>query len=480
MALSDSQWLAWLNSEFKNPVVLVEAKYYDSTLKTLYFSDCGYIDPFDVNAPNYIAIIESKIVINNSLQSSILSNLDIYNFDNALLNYQFIGQDFKVFYGDKSWPRADFRQEAFNKVANFSSSNPRSFTFEFEDIGKKYFNQLIIGNGTGAQAGLPFVFGKCFNVQPIREDATHYSYFTPAVISFPSEVRDRGVPLVLGGGADYTLSVTVDGSGDGLKITIVFAVIPSGEITCDIELNEFPIGTPLPNESTIDKILTQTNSYVAAPITIASSVSGFNDTYLGYVCYNYITTGQMLNEMCDSIGANPRINSDGELELIRVTTGGTATRTVDDSDIFGFISLEQKEPPYLALSVGYQKNWKLQTTNLVDSLTDAEYALYARDFTYVSDSASLPAYPFEVAQKRDTLIYDLTDATNELDRRFALRSSERSVWKLRGNLSFVYDKIGTTISIKTEDYGMSAGNDFVVISNSLNLSDNYCEVKVWK
>ena len=91
MALSDAQWLAWLEDESKDAVILVEANYYDTTEKTLYISDSGYIDPEDVDAPNYLAVITSDVVIDDQLGEVGFSDIVFTNYDDAILDYQFVG-----------------------------------------------------------------------------------------------------------------------------------------------------------------------------------------------------------------------------------------------------------------------------------------------------------------------------------------------------------------------------------------------------
>jgi len=473
MALSDSEWLAWLESDDTQPVVLIEAGYYDGSAKTLYASDAGYIDPYDVDAPLYPAIIDSDIVVDDQIDAVLLSTIDILDDEDTIADYQFVGFSFKIFYGDRAWPRLDFRQEGFGKTKNFLRPKTGTYRFSFEDTGREYFDQLIKGNGKGSDVGMPFVFGRAFNVRPVRKTSTMYIFFTPAVVIYTdTTVRDSGVDLVLGESDDWTLNLSVDGSGDGLEMGIVLNSVPAGDITCD----------PVPftaSSSHLTSILAQVNAYVKRPFPVAASVSAFDLIPLGYVCYSYISFQEMLTEMAASLGANPRINLDGEMEFIRIDAPASPTRTVTVSNMtMGDLALYEREPPYLSLELGYKRNWTVQSTELAGSLSAANYALYGKEYSYLGDSRLLPSYPFSMPQKTETLIFVEADAQAELDRRFALRAVERSRWSFTGDATCIFDRIGTTISVVDQESGIE--DDFVVIGNRKNLTQRVCELAVWK
>jgi hypothetical protein len=471
VALSDSQWREWLESSSSDPVILVEAQYHDSSTKTAYFSDKGYIDPFSLSAPNYLPVIQSDVVIEDELDASLISSIDIDVYDPAMLGFQWIGFNFRIYYGDRSWPRANFRQVAFNKTANFTSPHPDKARFDFSDLGRYYFDQLITGNGRGLTVGLPFVFGKVFNMQPVRSTSVRFTYYTPAIINGPLEVRDRGVPLT------STVShIIPDGTGDGLRIDVQLPVAPSGEVTMD--LGDF--GFYSSSRATLNRIVTQINSYIERPIPVSSSVALFDSVELGYVCYTHTSVLEMLTQLCESVGANPRINETGELELIRISPGGTSTHVITDANLDAPLFLEEREPPYLALNLGYQKNWTLQTSNLAASLSEANYTKYGTDFSFLTASQSLPAYPASKPQRKDTLIFDENEAQAELDRRFGLRTVERQRFSAKGDASFIADRVGDTVTVESDDFGFSAGADFVVLAIRKNLSTRKCEAQLWK
>lgn len=513
MALSDSEYRDWLEDPDRDPVILIEAGYYDldtSTEGTFYASDAGYIDDSDTASENYPPIIQGDVIVDEDLNRVLVSPINILWEGEELESFQFLGFDFKIFYGDKSWPRADFRQMAFNKTASFLSVNPEEYQFTFQDIGQAYFDQLIKGNGLGAEVGLPFVFGRIFNLRPRLEYDDIYIYFTPAIINvnvassvggtFPSypeygssfgltitpaagyplsDVRDNGVSVH----ANAQFRVVPDGAGDGLKVAIGFSAAPVGDLTCDNVPHPEDL-SPISNfeyYSSLSQILAQINSYAEVTLPIANSVNDFDGIEFGYVCYQYKTTREMLQEMCSSIGANPRVNADGEIELIQIGAPSSPVRVALEGHLVSGLVLEAREPPYLALDLGYRKNWAVQdNSRLAKSVSAADARLYGEEYTYLSDSRSLPEYPFLRRVKVDTLLVNETQAQAELDRRFSLRSVERTRWGFTGDVTYVIDNIGDTITQYTEDYGFDEGEDFVVIRNEKNLSQQICNLRVWK
>ena len=482
MAVSDSEYRAWLATEDKDPVVLVEVGYYDpvaAAAKTAYWSDAGYIDPFDVDAPNYLPLILSEIVIKESLQSSVPDDIEIFVEDQAMHDWRIVGYDVKIFYGDRSWPRADFVQEAATKTDNVSSKSASMLQLSFSDLGDYYFDQLVNGNGLGLAAGLPFVFGRVFNVEPLRFASDKFVFYTPATISDVETARDNGVPVTI-----TNSHFIADGTGDGLRIEITLAVAPAGRVTFDIRYGTRQYGF---DTSDMEFLLGQMNSYIQIPIPLGSTVASVPAYDIGYIFYQYGTVKEMLTQMCDSMGLNPRINKTGALDLIRIDDAGTPTRVARDANLLGNndagirLELIATEPPYKQLELGYRKNWTVQGTDtLAGSVSAANQILYSREYTYVKNTRTLTGYPLVKNQKFDTLLALEADASAEATRRWELRDVERRIYKISdGDGTFLADDIGDTITLVSSDYGFDAGTNAVVIANSKNLTRQRCQVEVW-
>lgn len=478
MAISDEAWRGWLQAEQTAPVVLVEISYWDdasSSIRTLCMSDRGYIDPFDAGAPNYLPVIESDVIIDDDLGSSTLGAIDFALYDEALLNYQYSGHNVRILYGDRAWPKSDFRTLARNRVARFLCPLPERGRFEFSDLSQYYFDQLITGSDGGLTIGLPFVFGSVFNAQPRRLGSRDFVYYTPMVNLDTWAVRDRGVTITPHSNVTHTYS-SISDSG-GLQVMLTLPATPSGEITADYG-NWGAHYTE--SRSRLSQIIDQLNAFVERPMPLAPSVEDFDAADLGYFCSAHVSVETMLRQMCDSVGINPRINANGMLEMVRITTGGEPTRTATDANLTGATSLIEREPAYLALNLTYQKNWTVQTSNLAASLTESQFRLYGEESSVVSTSRTLPGYPMAKPQKADTLLYNQADANAELLRRFTLRDRDRTQWRIQGDGTWIADQIADTITLQTDDFDLAAGADFVVIGNRKNLTRRRCEVVLWK
>ncbi|ALO46569.1 hypothetical protein [Pseudohongiella spirulinae] len=480
MALSDSEWRAWLAQEDKQPVILVEAQYYDGSVKTAYWSDSGYIDPTDASGKNYLPVIVSEVVINESLQSSVLDDVEVFLYDQDLLSWRFVGYSFKVWFGDKSWPRSDFVLQATEKTHDLAARDPDRVRFQFADLGDIYFDQLVNGNGLGLDAGLPFVFGRVFNFEPLRTGSETFRYFTPAEIASPEAARDNGVAVTI-----TNINFTADGTGDGLRIDVTLSAPPAGRVTLDIR-GGIP-GDPDPTwtNNNLKHLLQRMNNYIQIPIPLGPTLDTAPMDDLGYAFYQYGTVKQMLTEFCDSLGLNPRINKAGQLDVIRIDDSGTATRLATDSNLLSRLTLQSIEPPYKQLELGYRKNWAVQGTDtLAGSVSAANALLYSRDYSYEKETRTLTGYPFVRNQKRETLLYEQTDAAAELTRRWDLRETEHRVYAGEGDASFLADEIGDKIVLRSADYGFgpvgsSPGTSVIVISNKKNLTRQRCQFEIW-
>ena len=475
MALSDSEWRDWLATEDKDPVVLVEAQYYDGGLKTAYWSDAGYIDRTDVDGQNYLPVIVGEVVINDTLRSSVVDDVEVILYDPAMLSWKFVGYSFKVWYGDRSWPRGDFVLQGTEKTGNISSREPSKLLFQFTDLADIYFDQLVNGNGLGADAGLPFVFGRVFNFEPLRTGSERFTYYTPNIIASPEAVRDNGIAL-----SGYTINFIADGTGDGLRVDIVLTAPPIGRVTLDIRPGVPPNPNPAWLSSNLKYLLQQMNAYIQLPIPLGPTLDSAPTDDLGYGFYQYGNVQTMLNELCDSLGLNPRINKSGQLDVIRIGSAGTPTRLVTDSNLLKRLSLKAIEPPYKQLELGYRRNWAVQGTDTLASTVSAANALlYSREYSYEKETRTLTGYPFVRNQKRETLLYLQADAEAELTRRWDLRAGEHRTYETaEGDGSFIADNIGDTITLESSDYGFSAGED-VVIGNKKNLTRQRCQVEIW-
>lgn len=474
MAISDETWREWLQAEQAAPVVLVEVSYWDAAIRTAYFSDRGYIDPFDAGAPNYLPVIESDVIIDDDLGSSTISAIDIALYDPVLLNYQWSGHNVRILYGDRTWSRADFRTLARNRTSRFICPSPDKGRFEFGDLSQYYFDQLITGTERSLDIGLPFVFGSVFNAQPRRLGSRHFVYYTPDVQAITYEVRDRGVPLAH---SSITHTVVPGAPGEGTQITLELPATPSGEITADYgDWTEHYTET----ESVLSKIIHQLNGFVERPMPLSASVSEFDTAELGYFCSSHVSVETMLRQMCDSIGINPRISATGQLEMVRIDDSGEPTREASDANLVSAPALIGRESPYLALNLTYRKNWTVQTSNLAASLTEAQFKLYGDDSSVASATRTLSGYPMAKPQKVDTLLYSQGAAQTELARRFGLRDRDRTQWRIQGDATWVADEIADTIRLKTPDFGLTDGANFVVIGNRKNLTRGRCEVVLWK
>src|SRR5690606_20543149 len=96
---------------------------------------------------------------------------------------------------------------------------------------------------------------------------------------------------------------------------------------------------------------------------LGPTVASAPDADLGYVFYQYGTVNDMLTQMCESLGLNPRINNAGALDLVRIDDVGTPTRLVTDANLLQPLQLDGIEPPYKQLELGYRRNFAVQGTD---------------------------------------------------------------------------------------------------------------------
>lgn len=212
MTISDAQFNAWLKSTAEIRCVLVEAdvKLAAGGTSTRYLSNRAYVTGSTDTPANtsYLSRIGGGIKFTKSVSvdgsvSLSFGDIELLNTDGALdtwLDDYWPGRSIRVYLGDPTWPRADFRLmfsgittgidcRARNRVNIKISDTLQRLNYPVSEV-------KLGGAGSLADDLAPLCFGECHNITPKLVDAVNNEYQVhQGGIESIIEVRDNGVPV---------------------------------------------------------------------------------------------------------------------------------------------------------------------------------------------------------------------------------------------------------------------------------------------
>lgn len=433
-----------------------------SATETEYMGTHPYISSvYDTNANRYYEdILISDLVIDQRLDRIVIGDLSVindgYHTDWLAMNWK--GHTLKVLFGDLRWRLNDFRTVIDGK--NKGISAPKSNRYRF---GVADFSDVLRGE-VGTELS-PLCYGKCYNVRPALTDAGALTYKVHTGTVTSIVVRDNGIVLT-GGGVGYTADLT-NGEFD-------LTSAPSGQITVDV----------VQTDVTVSAIITALVALSAETISVnTTNFSAFpNTSDMGIYVDSSTPLNTLLTDLLLSLGSGFRFNTLGEIELYRLDTPNTSILSVTPDDIKQFgITHRGVEEPTLELSLGYQKNWHVQSGDgLAGAVGAQDREDFSTDYEYVKLKNGVSEYPLAVDAEKLTLIYNLADAETEATRLQNIRSIKREIYRVKSFLAAGVVSLGDTVNIKYSDYGFDEGVDVVIIGINRSLGKGSVTLMVWK
>ena len=474
MSLTDAQWLAWLKQPDKQPTAAIQINYEDDggTAGILYISNFGYIDPYDVDAPNYTASIVNDVILRQDEKLSVLESIDV-KIDNAsLFDYYFIGFSITVYYGDRSWAFSSFRQIYTGKIADFARlPNNYARILTDQNLLDVYLNQTvdISDYSYSSYANLDYPFGLgtgVFNMQPIRRSSTAYRMYWIEPFLSDLVVRKNGVTQTLT--THYTRSYY---SGfTGVDISFVTAPGTNDVITIDLG-GEY--GSASGNFNIVGNSAARIVSN-AIPHTFANVI---RDSDVGYVWYEPEPFRKYAELCMRSCGAFPRMNASGEVEAYTPNTlPDTVTfRNVESPEIIQkSMQIVDISEVWKRYTFGWKKNFYPQRRGLDSSVSEANVRKFSQDYSYSLVTRTADEYPNAISVDAESIITDSNDMIAVQEFEFGYIGNGRTTIEYEVVYTGIYDDIGDSVKITTSDFGLSTGDYFTVIQNDINLNTGVC------
>lgn len=468
MALTDAQYLTWLQSADALRCVLVEATARVAGVETVrYLSSANYVTGAADTPANtaYLAVISGGVTITEKLSidgSASLSFGDIEIGNNGerdgWLDDIWSNRTVNVHCGDVRWPRADFRLVFAGALAGISSRERSTLNLDLRDKLQRLNTPLSdakLGSATDNKDRLkPLLFGECHNIEPllINPATLQYQVHDGAIESI-IEVRDNGVPV------GHTANLAAG--------TFTLLAQPVGTITCSVQGDKFGAVYRNTISALVQRIVTgygkATDRFIAGDLD-AANLAAFESAHtqpVGLYLPDRTNVLEACAQLAASVGAQLVMSRAGLLRLLKIALPAAGTPTAVGPAQMAERSLHIADRPELLPSVklGYCRNWTVQGT-LQTGIPEAHKALFAQEWltTTASDSTVATNYKLSVEPgQSDTLLLTDANAASEAARRLALWSTQREVMGYTGTPALMLESLGGAQTLTHSRFGLAAG-----------------------
>ena len=405
----------WLWQPDSRPVVLVDLVHSTGIRRVSTFPYCTR--PNDVPANKiYDDVIDGGITLASVMgDGQAIGEMEFYGLEGEeALNWQ----SYQMWLGDLAWPFSQFAPLAAGVIKRATRPSRKKIRLEFVDPADRLKTPALTAK-TGENL-TPLVLGSVLNISPVVQDAATATYRASLVPCTFSQIRDSGM----------TVSTT-SASGGAFTLT----ANPIGQVTCDAS-------------NAYDTVLSACN-YLAGlqGMSVYQTVNfgAFQNTAkVGLYVADSTSIWDLMLQLCESIGAFPRFDALGRLELVHVPHAGMATVTLEDDDIV-LNTLQQNSVIDRAnVQLNYRKNWTVQE-QLAGGATVADREFYARP--HASIDINNGAQDLQII---DTLLTDAAQANAEAVRRGALWSQQRETWIATAVLPALTAQLGNRCGLVSE------------------------------
>ncbi len=486
-ALEFQQWLF----RDRQRCVLIEAKAYSGGAEvTRYFSNRAYItEPSDTPANEpYDDVLLSTPTFTSKL-SQLFTGRSIPAWGDLIITNEsgardawfadaWDGRGLKIYLGDPTWRRADFRLILDGVVTDIGSPQRDQISLGISDkswmLNVAAQTTLMGGATSNLDQPQPLSYGPCFNVTPVLEDAATYTYRVHGgPINDVTDVRDNGV----------SVAYTKDLANGRFLLTAA----PAGQITADVQ-GAKPGGVYLVKCADILQDLITAHSQLTAADLDAANFAAFNATCpqtLNLYVKDRLNLIDLVDQLVTSVGGFWTLSRGGLLQLGRLAAPtGAAVLALTADDIRPLqLSISGRQLPIATVLLGYQKNWTVQTSGLAGAVTAANVALYGAPYQVAKGEDLSLFTAHKLAQQpavQETLMAFYADAAAEAVRVQALFATPRTTYSAAGYVAPYTTNLGDEISLTHPRFGFSAGADAISVGIAEEITENRATLDLWK
>lgn len=520
MSLTAAQFQAWLDDERSPHVVLIEADYRDTStnaLGTEYMATRPYVTkPTDSPANRaYRSIVQTIPEFKQTMSDAIVGrttanvgkitcNGGTATTDAWLFGRDWVGRGLRLYVGDPSWPKSDFRAMWTGVIADFQLADTRTIVFVARDM-QHLLNQPIrtppIDSGAFAGRPAPVVLGQAFNVPAILLDSTAHKYqVNDGPVAAITAVRIAGVA------AAYTASL-FDGTFTHSTAN------PAGAVTADV--TAATVGTnPLNNASDLIRYLVTMRGYLQDSDLDATSFATLKALcpapLADFIPPSEVQVYDAVDDVLNTVGAFTSMTRDGKFYVRRFDFSGSSVLTINQTDIEkDGLSIVRVLQPVRQIRIGSKTNYATSVGLLggfggvtedaiaqrqikhrdVGTATNTNQALYAKMRGHPNPRSPgtipnpiNPAPPVTVETPDPgtlpSLFINQADASAEAARRMTIWGVPRYIFRATCFVSALRLNLGDTVTLVHPRYQLASGRTGVIIGVSEKLSNKRAQLDI--
>ncbi|NYT59424.1 hypothetical protein H0A65_10885 [Alcaligenaceae bacterium] len=479
--MTDEQYRRWLRNDMARRTVLLEI----DTDPVRRLSVVPYTTLPDDDTPNirYDALIKGGVGYDETLSiddnsRASYANIDLHNEDGALDAWAgdvWQNREIRVYFGDVTWARDDYRLVAQGVVERCEQSRD-TFSIHLIDAMARLDNAvtetLLGGAGRDADRLMPVALGECHNVAPrLYANGTHTYRWHGGTVERLIEVRDRGVPV------SYTAS--------GGQFSLL--VDPDGEITASVQGDAD--GGYVNTVSALVQRLATAYGPAASRFTSddldAVNLSAFNSAHpqpVGLYLLDHATVQACIVELASSLGAQAIMSRIGKLRLLRVELPAPGVPVVIQPSDYeqGSLEIAGLSTVIAGVRLGYCRQWTPRQ-NIAEGIPTEHRDLYAQEWLTVTATAPSVASEYKISTETEqvnTLLLTKTDAQAEATRRLALWSVPRTIVTVRGYAHLLDLELGQPATVYGSRFGLDAGKTGQIVGLKPDWVAGRCDVEV--
>jgi hypothetical protein len=471
--MTDAEFVAWLKSSGRKLCVLVEVVASVAGVETTrYLSSTGYTTgPAEVPADTHYAArivgggrITDRLSPDGGGAGMAFGDIEMINADGALDSWLadvWTNRSIKMYVGDETWPRADFRLVFDGITADLASRDADVLNLAVRDklqrLNTAVSETKLGGASANADRLLPLCFGEVHNIEPLLVDEALLKYqvhngATERII----ETRDNGVVVA-----------TTDTLAAG---TYTLAASPIGVITNSVQGGKLA-GAYVKTVAKLVELLATgygTDPFAAGDLDAANfaAFDAANQQPVGVYLVERENVLAVCQQLAASVGAQVVVSATGKLRLIKIALPATGTPTeVNEGKMTGQLRIAERIPVRAAVKIGYCRNWTVQ--NLVENGVPAEHRdLYAQEWLTVTATNPSVAAAYKLTQEPaqiNTLLQVKADADALAASELVLRSAQRTVFEYPGAPELMLEELGGYQTLTHDRYGLAGGVDGQIV-----------------
>lgn len=467
-----AEFLRWLKTPSRR-VLLAEVGVRVGGIETTrYLSDLSYT-PVAADDPIYSARITGGFSFSQSLDlgggSGNLSwgEIDLDNADGALdgwLRDVWAMRPIQLYMGDARWPRADFVQVFSGTVEDIAVRDRTRLSLKLRDVlaplNAPIATATLGGTGDNKDALLPLALGEIYNCTPLLTSATGAQVYQVhrGAIERIIEVRDNGYPV----------AATPDLAAGKLTLSSQ----RYGEINCDVQGAK--IGGEYRNDvgglvEWIACALGDGDKLASAALD-AAALAAFRTAHpqpVGLWLPDRANRLDAMQQLAASVGATVSASALGQVRLVPLAFGAQVGTITPANMVDGTFAPAGRPGVRGAVQLSGCRNWTPQAAASIAAslaaacaplLGDEWISVTARNAAVLADYRQ-PDTPAAV----DTLLVSETDLQAEAERRLALWSVPRTIYRFTGFAEMLALELGQTHTLQHPRFGLAGGVPALVI-----------------